>query len=103
MEGAKRQESLLSEKIVYLQSITASLIEERARIRGEIGKYRWILCPVHSLPPELLGRIFSFALDSRLVDVFQTPTSLQPTSMPWVLAHICKSWRELALGTPGLW
>ncbi|KAF9259380.1 hypothetical protein L218DRAFT_933758, partial [Marasmius fiardii PR-910] len=105
MEGAKRQESLLSEKIARLQSTTASLIEERARIREEIRNYRWILRPVHRLPPELLRRIFSFTLDSSPADddVFQTPSSLHPTSMPWVLAHICKSWRKFALGTPGLW
>ncbi|KAF9257757.1 hypothetical protein L218DRAFT_1080798 [Marasmius fiardii PR-910] len=80
MEQTKRQESLLSETIASLQSVIVALMEEKSRIQGEIGKYRAILRPMHRMPPELLGKIFSFAADlSAAEDPFQTPSHfIQP-------------------------
>ncbi|KAF9255476.1 hypothetical protein L218DRAFT_336315 [Marasmius fiardii PR-910] len=104
MEGAKGQEALLSEKIASLRSTITFLTDERARVRRQIGDYRWILRPVHKLPPELLERIFSFTLNpSASEDPFQASSSLHPSGMPWVLAQVCQSWRNLALSTPSLW
>ncbi|KAF9257745.1 hypothetical protein L218DRAFT_1080794 [Marasmius fiardii PR-910] len=63
-----------------------------------------ILRPIHEIAPELLGKIFSFTVDLPAVeDPFQTPSSLHPTGMPWVLTQVCQPWRKLALGTPSLW
>ncbi|KAF9257749.1 hypothetical protein L218DRAFT_990910, partial [Marasmius fiardii PR-910] len=104
MEQAKKQESLLSETIAGLQSVIVALMEEKSRIQGEIGRFRLILRPIHKMPPELLGKIFSFAADlSTTEDPFKTPSSLHPTRMPWVLAKVCQPWRKLALGIPSLW
>ncbi|KAF9255472.1 hypothetical protein L218DRAFT_1081829 [Marasmius fiardii PR-910] len=58
---------------------------------------------IQRLPPELLKRIFSFTLDPPANPVFQTPSSLHPTGMPWVSAHVCKSWSKHALSTSSLW
>ncbi|KAF9257748.1 hypothetical protein L218DRAFT_878713, partial [Marasmius fiardii PR-910] len=104
MEQTKRQEIRLSETIAGLQSVVVALKEERSRIQGDIGRFRLILRPIHKMPPELLGKIFSFAADlSAAEDPFQTPSSLHPTGMPWVLAQVCQPWRKLALGIPSLW
>ncbi|KAF9257727.1 hypothetical protein L218DRAFT_878695, partial [Marasmius fiardii PR-910] len=104
MEQGKRQESLLSETIAGLQSVIASLTEERSRIQGEIGRYRWILRPIQRVPPELLGKIFSFTVDSTIhEDPFQTPSSLHPSAMPWVLSQVCQSWRKISLATTNFW
>ncbi|KAF9257758.1 hypothetical protein L218DRAFT_935524 [Marasmius fiardii PR-910] len=104
MEQAKKQESLLSETIADLQSIIVTLIEEKSRIQGEIARFKLILRPVHKIPSELLGKIFSFTADlSTTEDPFQTPSSLHPTSTPWVLSQVCQPWRKLVLGDPRLW
>ncbi|KAF9257728.1 hypothetical protein L218DRAFT_843321, partial [Marasmius fiardii PR-910] len=104
MEEAKKQELLLSEKIACLETVIVAMKEEKSRVCKEIERYRWILRPIHRLPPELLWRIFSFTVDlSTAGDPFQTPSSLHPTGMPWVLAQVCQPWRKLALGTPSFW
>ncbi|KAF9258738.1 hypothetical protein L218DRAFT_1080257 [Marasmius fiardii PR-910] len=104
MEGAKGQVSLLNESIVSLRAVIASMKEERSRLRKEIGEFRWILRPIQRFSPELLGRIFAFAVDSSIPkDPFLAPSSLHPIGMSWVLANVCQPWRKLALTTPNLW
>lgn len=59
--------------------------------------------PIHQLPPEILGEIFSFA--SGVYDTFaeRQKTQNRPTPTPVVLCHVCHSWRALVLHSPWLW
>jgi len=50
--------------------------------------------PIHRLPPELLGNIFSF---------YDHTFDTLPTSFAWAVAHVCNRWRQIALNTPRLW
>ncbi|KAG7090406.1 hypothetical protein E1B28_009526 [Marasmius oreades] len=110
MEEAKNQEILLDETIAQFQSAIASLSAEKARIQKVIRQYRWILRPIHGLPPEILIRIFSFTLDFPVpskneggYETYWPSSSLSPSGMPWVLAQVSRLWRHLALAVPSLW
>ncbi|PPQ93784.1 hypothetical protein CVT25_013493 [Psilocybe cyanescens] len=47
------------------------------------------------LPTELLVEIF--------LHVVEEPTDPVHNSPPWILGHICRRWRSIALSTPKLW
>ncbi|KAF9036955.1 hypothetical protein BDZ89DRAFT_1157437 [Hymenopellis radicata] len=51
---------------------------------------------IHTIPPEILARIFSFVIDPPF-EVFNN------TRGPWVLARVCGRWRAVILETPLLW
>ncbi|PBK90577.1 hypothetical protein ARMGADRAFT_1166906 [Armillaria gallica] len=57
---------------------------------------------VSSLPVEMLGEIFQLAVDGDLgsaecdvLDVKHSPN--------WVISHVCRAWRSVALSMPNLW
>ncbi|KAG2343941.1 hypothetical protein BDR05DRAFT_207029 [Suillus weaverae] len=58
------------------------------------------LSPISSIPPEILGAIFVHHVqETQLLHAPETPTVLS-----WLnIGHVCRHWREVALGTPELW
>ncbi|KAK0434073.1 hypothetical protein EV421DRAFT_1354939 [Armillaria borealis] len=57
---------------------------------------------VSSLPVEMLGEIFQLAVDGDLgltecdvLDVKHSPN--------WVISHVCRAWRSVALSMPNIW
>ena len=67
----------------------------RGHLHSFIQAHESVLAPVRRLPYELLAQIFDSYMENGL--------SSQYTSPPWILGHICKSWRVAALSTPSLW
>ncbi|KAL0564487.1 hypothetical protein V5O48_017559 [Marasmius crinis-equi] len=106
---AKAQLSLVSDTINRLQATLVALEAEKRRIEGVVRKYRSIMRPVHTLPIEILARIFSVASKQSAVPydsvglVTGPPSSLIPSRPPWILSQVCRSWRQLALDTSSLW
>ncbi|KAJ6617633.1 hypothetical protein B0H10DRAFT_2032296 [Mycena sp. CBHHK59/15] len=56
--------------------------------------------PIQNLPPELLCEIFAFTLPQMHE---HSPSAPQMHESPWVLGHVCRHWRTLALACPVLW
>lgn len=54
-----------------------------------------LLSVLRRLPTEILVEIF--------LHVLEVPTDPTHNSPPWRLGHICRRWRNIALGTPMLW
>ncbi|PBK68626.1 hypothetical protein ARMSODRAFT_1019739 [Armillaria solidipes] len=53
--------------------------------------------PIHSLPPEILSKIF-------LLVVAGSYSVLEPLhDGPWLLGRVCRRWRDIAWGYPALW
>jgi hypothetical protein len=93
--------SVLSARIAQEEQSLASLVEDRIRSISALKqehalldfallRTRAYLAPIRRLPRELLREIF--------VHVWQD----QPT-VSWVLASVCRSWRELALAVHLIW
>jgi len=59
-----------------------------------------------TLPPEILGEIFSFYIHSPSPTSFWDESCLLASaggSSPFPLTHICSYWRNVVLNTPTLW
>ncbi|KAF8600826.1 hypothetical protein BDV93DRAFT_608416 [Ceratobasidium sp. AG-I] len=66
-------------------------------VRVTLSKYRNICAPVNRLlPPELLCHVFSL-----LSSTSESPTDSQDYCT--IVASVCSSWRQLAIGTRPLW
>ena len=63
-----------------------------------------LLSPVRALPLDILGRIFAASIEA--CEQMHGHTELKRTGRrhPIVdITHVCREWRELAIGTPSLW
>ncbi|KAF9259423.1 hypothetical protein L218DRAFT_933823 [Marasmius fiardii PR-910] len=80
----------LNEEIDRLQA-------QRKILQSFIDKHRVILSPFRKVPADIWRVVFTYCL----------PPSGLPlrtiTEAPILLTRICRSWREIALTTPGLW
>ncbi|KAF9023355.1 hypothetical protein BDZ89DRAFT_1162804 [Hymenopellis radicata] len=57
-----------------------------------------IFPPIHTLPPELLTKIFKLVVGCDL-----TPLRESTRAGPWVLRSVCTYWRHIAESEPRLW
>lgn len=76
------------------RSITRTTIEPPFLIHGLGLDPSLFEPPIHRLPPELLGYIFSFD---------DLTSSAFPTPFAWTVAHVSGLWRQVAFGMPRLW
>ncbi|TBU23258.1 hypothetical protein BD311DRAFT_731651 [Dichomitus squalens] len=58
------------------------------------------MTPIHSLPVELLTRIFQLGVDSQPAPDDRDPCEL---TFEVTISHVCRHWRNVALHTPHLW
>ncbi|KAK0479829.1 hypothetical protein EDD18DRAFT_1440537 [Armillaria luteobubalina] len=58
-----------------------------------------ILSPSRRLSPELLTEIFIRCSSSYI----EYDSPLDPRALPWTVSHVCRKWREVAIGTPEIW
>ncbi|KAJ7607943.1 hypothetical protein FB45DRAFT_1067681, partial [Roridomyces roridus] len=77
------------------------LADERENLLERIHQYKGVLSPIRRMPPELLGDIFASVSYKRTISSEYDETTVEQP--PWFLGHICRSWRETALGFSSLW
>ncbi|KAK0479849.1 hypothetical protein EDD18DRAFT_1012531, partial [Armillaria luteobubalina] len=58
-----------------------------------------ILSPCRRLPTEVLTEIVIRCLPS----YHRGGSPLDPRAMHWTLLHVCRKWKEVAIGTPEIW
>ncbi|KAF7353382.1 F-box domain-containing protein [Mycena sanguinolenta] len=86
----------LDAEISRLKDHLRDLEEKRTALSRCHSQNTQILSPLRRMPPEILGEIFSWTVPS-IRDVFNTK------DCPWVLTHVCSTWRAVALYQPSLW
>src|ERR1019366_7937030 len=75
-----------------------------AAISAEVDAARQLLCslrnalaPISLLPPEILARVFHFL-------TLEEPPCSGEQNLGWIRAtHVCRLWRQVALGDSSLW
>ena len=79
-------------------------------IQARLNTYKNTLAPINKLPPEVLGRIFEFAVAPRpdlLEDLYNLPPSTPPheAELRWWedLILVCARWNTTVMRRPRMW
>ncbi|CAE6363359.1 unnamed protein product [Rhizoctonia solani] len=104
--------NILSQRVASEASIVSGLGLKLQAARATINWARNCsnhLVPVNTLPPEVLSRIFQYALGPNNIGNMHRHPRLNRTSdsrntiSSEVLSHVCSYWRKVALNSPHLW
>ncbi|KAJ7772503.1 hypothetical protein B0H14DRAFT_3894704 [Mycena olivaceomarginata] len=82
-------------QILELEHTISSLKEEKDSLRDRLATYTY---PVLTLPNEIVPEIFVQFLPD-----FPRYSPPIGALSPYLLCHICRKWRDIALATPALW
>ncbi|KAJ6457485.1 hypothetical protein C8R47DRAFT_1164121 [Mycena vitilis] len=85
----------LQTRILDLERALSQLRIEQSQAQERLDSYRY---PVLTLPDDITSEIFT-----RIVPPYPHFPQLTGHFSPMILTHICRQWRDLALGTPMLW
>ncbi|KAF7343726.1 ABC protein [Mycena sanguinolenta] len=85
----------LDAEISRLQDQLKQLQDERASLAEYHAQNTTILSPMRRIPSEILGEIFLSSLPSKC--------ALKVQDSPWVLTHVCRLWRAVAVSNSSLW
>ncbi|KAH6912376.1 hypothetical protein BKA70DRAFT_1267345 [Coprinopsis sp. MPI-PUGE-AT-0042] len=83
----------LDSNIAKLQIVDNAKNSERDRLQGEYDLCVKTKSPIRKIPPEILGIIFAFAVNTSSFNQFTDVANLR---------GVCSSWRQAALSTPGI-
>ncbi|KAF7375548.1 F-box domain-containing protein [Mycena sanguinolenta] len=84
----------LRNRLSELDALISSLTAQRQRLQDVADA---IIYPILSLPVETTTEIF------RRCTPAQSNLGKSPSEAPWVLAQVCRRWRQIAINTPYLW
>ncbi|KAG7441975.1 uncharacterized protein BT62DRAFT_462277 [Guyanagaster necrorhizus] len=95
--GERHYGPLISKSAVCVHVLPTSIENGRGRnlswnIEGSA------MSPIWSLPAEIIAEIITLAADDDNSDGLDTRHG-----MPWVLNHVCRLWRNVALSTAATW
>ncbi|KAK0467589.1 hypothetical protein IW261DRAFT_1680070 [Armillaria novae-zelandiae] len=88
-------DSLIDSTTLLLRYLT----NDRNQALENQANAKKILSPCRRLPDELVTDIFIRC--SSLRDRYSSP--LDPHGLHWTLSHVCRKWRDVAIGTPEIW
>ncbi|KAG1861582.1 hypothetical protein DFJ58DRAFT_912772 [Suillus subalutaceus] len=106
----ERQQQLdaVSHEILRLETVIDSinhihqqLVAKKDKIAQSMNSHKRLVSALWRLPAEVLSQIFAHCLPIGLK--FGYCLSPASKAVPMLLTRICRQWREVALGTPGLW
>jgi hypothetical protein len=85
----------LEAQISHLERSLSTLRKEKTLVQERLNSYKY---PVLELPNEIISDVFIHFLPP-----YPECPPLNGLLSPTLLTHICRRWREIALGTPALW
>ncbi|KAG2057413.1 hypothetical protein BDR06DRAFT_951581 [Suillus hirtellus] len=103
--GERRQQSdavldEISDLVAVVDSIKnihQQVVEKKEKIMQSMNLHKGLLSALWRLPTEVLSQIFNHCLSETRLFARSTFRA------PMLLTRICRRWREVAVGTPGLW
>ncbi|KAF8913370.1 hypothetical protein CPB85DRAFT_1171372, partial [Mucidula mucida] len=88
-------------RVAELQSAVTALLEERNQLVQCANNFQSLLSPIRRFPPELLMVIFQHACAESVWGIDAFNVDLKQTR--WMIPHVCREWRRVALSCPPLW
>ena len=90
----------LKERITRTHAMLEELLDEEKRVEHLVESCKKIICPIHSVPEDIVREIFLTCLDTNEGEI---KDSLDGKSLPLVLSKVCRNWRSVAVSTSQLW
>ncbi|KAJ7058805.1 hypothetical protein C8F01DRAFT_1147284 [Mycena amicta] len=81
-------------QIAQLRAHLSELAQARKTVAEQLKTATY---PILTIPPEVTSQIFAYYAEF-MAEKWQTLESA-----PWVLTHVCRAWRSLALALPRIW
>ncbi|KAF6757090.1 hypothetical protein DFP72DRAFT_1168388 [Ephemerocybe angulata] len=91
----------LNARIDELRAELLTVMDIRSQHLQFIEGHRAILSPIRRVPDDILLAIFLASLSD--IDAMPRPVRLSREHPSVVASHVCRRWRDLAIGTPRLW
>lgn len=103
--GVRQTIHRIDKDIKRIEALLRQLHDERRGLLHFIAQHEVLFSPARRLHPELWSEIFLFCLEDVVMDdPFDfIPDTFDPKGIPFLLTHVCASWREIALSTQQLW
>ncbi|KAJ7777016.1 hypothetical protein B0H16DRAFT_945799, partial [Mycena metata] len=92
--------SSLEDEILRFRDRLKQLKEHHAELSAMRALGAAVFSPLRRIPSEVLCEIFSWTVPT-IADIAFCKVRL--TDSPWVLTHICRRWRTIAIADPLLW
>ncbi len=84
----------LEDELDQIEPLFIKIRDKRNKLLQNIASHETFLAPIQRIPPETLLEIFKIA-SSPLID--------GDTPLPWILGHVCSSWRSISRSFSTLW
>ncbi|KAJ6577954.1 hypothetical protein B0H19DRAFT_1229908 [Mycena capillaripes] len=95
LEADRARVAELEAQILHLEHSLSKLRTDKLLAQERLDFYKY---PVLTLPNEIVSEIFI-----QFLPAYPHFPPLTGIFSPTLLTHICRRWREIALGTPALW
>ncbi|KAJ7759175.1 hypothetical protein B0H16DRAFT_1885093 [Mycena metata] len=80
----------IQEQVCGLKRVLDDLELRRRELQNFVATHKQVLAPIRTLPNEILSEIFMQYVEHRKTGA-------------WLIARVCRSWRETAIASPRLW
>lgn len=98
----RRREAEVQRIIGEMQSMQASILQERQDLESQREELEHLSVPFHWVPAEILIQIFSMVIMSEFEE--QRLRGKQSSLWaPFTLSHVCRSWHKVTTSTPDMW
>jgi len=111
VEDLTRQLAAAQSALNFANASRDNIVKDQGKYITRIGQMQGVLHPLRRTPIELLGYIFTLAVQESVID-WEIKTSKSeyprhgvqdPTLLAWKLSQVCRRWRNAALDTPRMW
>ncbi|KAG7091894.1 hypothetical protein E1B28_008295 [Marasmius oreades] len=96
LSDAQHELKSYEHEIHRLKATVMALESKRDWLKRSITRYRSLLAPIRTLPPEILTNIFALCCEENTLDI-------ERASPVVILSMVCAQWREIVVSTPRLW
>ncbi|KAK0184472.1 hypothetical protein F5146DRAFT_1145309 [Armillaria mellea] len=95
----------LDAKFADVKDILQQLIRERSQLADNLSIAKKVLHPIRRLPTDILGEILFASVPSPAQCLFSRLRydSMNLLEGPWLISHVCRRWRDIAINTSKLW
>ncbi|ESK91775.1 hypothetical protein Moror_10604 [Moniliophthora roreri MCA 2997] len=106
LEANEKALQNVEEEIARIEEYLDKLDAKRSDLLTYVRNQKILLNPVRRIPEDIWVQVFSFCVrpsSATWMEEAQFQDSLEMTSSPWAISHVCSKWRGIAISLSSLW